>query len=166
MTLNGGRLTGSGILAGSVDCNALVSPGSNSIGTITIQGSLRLRPDARVLVQINGDQSYDRLTVTGSATLDGTLEASLVDDFYPAARSSFPWCNGSAREGRFATFLFPSDDVGMRDRESDRRAGRSRPFHPLCFGFRPAGQSTHVRVGQRPGGNSGFEFGWTGELES
>lgn len=115
MTLNGGRLTGSGILAGSVDCNAVVSPGSNSIGAITIQGTLRLRSDARVLVQINGDQSYDRLTVTGSAILDGTLEASLVDDFYPAARSSFPWCNGSAREGRFATFLFPSDDVGMRD---------------------------------------------------
>ncbi|MBL9171551.1 MAG: hypothetical protein JNN07_27715 [Verrucomicrobiales bacterium] len=115
MTLNGGRLTGSGILAGSVDCNAAVSPGSNSVGGITIQGSLRLRSDARVLIQINGDQSYDRLAVTGSATLDGTLEASLLDDFYPAARSSFPWLNAATREGQFATFVFPSNDVGMRD---------------------------------------------------
>lgn len=115
MTLNGGKLTGSGTLAGSVDCNAFVTPGSNSIGSITIQGSLRLRSEARVLVQINGDQSYDRLAVSGPAILDGTLEASLVDDFYPAAQSRFPWCNAATREGRFAAFLFPSDLVGMRD---------------------------------------------------
>jgi uncharacterized protein with beta-barrel porin domain len=75
---NGGTLSGNGRLNGNVTLNGgTLSPG-NSVGTLTINGSLVLTSATTYLVEVSS-AGADRVNVTGSATLGGagvTLNAA------------------------------------------------------------------------------------------
>ena len=76
VTLNGGTLAGSGTVDGSVTNNGgTVAPGG-SPGILTITGSYTQGAGGTLRIEIDGltvGTEYDRLAVTGAASLDGTL---------------------------------------------------------------------------------------------
>jgi autotransporter-associated beta strand protein len=72
ITVNaGGTLGGNGIVANTVINGGTLSPG-NSIGTLTVHGSLVFTTAATYMVEVSAT-SADRTNVTGTATLAGTV---------------------------------------------------------------------------------------------
>ncbi len=91
VVIDAGTLTGSGLIASSVHMGAgsVLAPG-NSPGTLTIDGSLNLA-GAEALIEIASDDVYDRVVVSGDATLDGVLRFILLDGYIPAADRTWQW---------------------------------------------------------------------------
>ncbi|HYK00641.1 MAG TPA: hypothetical protein VE974_02725 [Thermoanaerobaculia bacterium] len=80
LSLDGGSLTGNGSVAGTVANHATVSPGA-SPGTLTIDGDYVQSPDGALAIELAGTApgtQYDRLLVSGSVTLDGTLDVTAL----------------------------------------------------------------------------------------
>ena len=90
-TVNGGRFIANGTLAptsttrvnprGTLGGNGIVgtlinygtvAPG-NSVGTLTVAGDYIAHPGSVLHIEVDPDNSYDRLIVGGNAALDGTL---------------------------------------------------------------------------------------------
>ncbi|WP_156936883.1 autotransporter domain-containing protein [Bradyrhizobium sp. WSM2254] len=72
LTVNaGGTLGGNGIVGNTVINGGALAPG-NSIGTLSVSGSLTLTAASAYLVQVSGT-SADKTVVTGTATLAGTV---------------------------------------------------------------------------------------------
>ncbi|XHR28664.1 MAG: autotransporter domain-containing protein [Chthoniobacteraceae bacterium] len=67
-----GYLGGSGLIVGNVTNDAIVSPG-NSPGTLTISGNYTQSSAGTLYIQIASATVYDKLVVSGSAVLGGTL---------------------------------------------------------------------------------------------
>ena len=86
---DGGILTGSGILDGSLDTQGTVAPG-NGAGTLAINGNATFGDDARLEIEIGGLNagSFDLLTTFG-AKLGGELDVRLLHGFLPAPDASF-----------------------------------------------------------------------------
>ncbi len=70
----GGTLGGNGIVGNTVINGGALAPG-NSIGTLTVQGSLAFTAAASYMVEVSSF-SADRVNVTGAATLGGTVQIS------------------------------------------------------------------------------------------
>jgi autotransporter-associated beta strand protein len=74
-TVNAGTtLGGTGIVGNTVINGGILSPG-NSIGTLTVQGSLVFTTAATYMVEVSST-SADRTNVTGPATLAGTVQVT------------------------------------------------------------------------------------------
>jgi uncharacterized protein with beta-barrel porin domain len=72
----GGTLGGTGTVGTILIDGGTLAPG-NSIGTFNVAGNLVLTAAATYLIEISGATS-DLTTVTGAATLDGTVVTSIV----------------------------------------------------------------------------------------
>jgi hypothetical protein len=90
--LLGGMLGGSGaVFASLTNSGGTVSPGM-SPGRLSIFGNYIQDVGGTLAIEIGGAAAaseYDVLQVLGSATLDGTLDLSLIDDFEPTTVQSF-----------------------------------------------------------------------------
>ena len=84
-------LSGDGQIAGDVlVAGAVLAPGAE-IGELTIHGQLVLDSDSKTVFELAGSQprsDFDQLTV-GSASLDGTLDVILNDEFSPRLGEEF-----------------------------------------------------------------------------
>lgn len=102
----GGTLGGSGTIGGAVavQSGGTLAPGS-SPGTLTI-ASLLMNPGSFLAVEL-GSPSSDRLVVSGSAVLDGTLSVSLDNGFTPAAGQGFDILDWGGLSGTFSTISLP-----------------------------------------------------------
>ena len=94
VNLNGGALSGNGtVVATNVNNNAgQVNPGGlGAAGAIAITGNYTQGASGVLNIDIGGTGSdqFDRLTVSGAATLGGTISASLLNNFTPAAGNTF-----------------------------------------------------------------------------
>jgi outer membrane autotransporter protein len=69
---SGGNLGGGGMIAGSVINSGILSPG-NSIGTLSINGNFTQNSGSTYQVEVNAAGQGDRVNVTGTATLGGTV---------------------------------------------------------------------------------------------
>jgi outer membrane autotransporter protein len=100
VTVNsGGTLGGTGTVGSTtVNSGGALAPG-NSIGTITVNGNLVLGAGATYVVEVS-PSAADRTNVTGTASLNGTLNAV----FTPGAYSSNSYTVLSAAGGRTGTF--------------------------------------------------------------
>ena len=113
VTVNaGGTLGGNGIVGNTTISGGALSPG-NSIGLLTVQGSLVFTAAASYMVEVS-PVSADRTNVTGAATLGGaTVNASFAPGTYVAKqytilhaggvhgnfrRSSAPICRRASRQ--------------------------------------------------------------------
>ena len=111
-TLNlasGDSLIGSGTLAANLVSSGTVSPG-NSAGSITVQGDYTQSADGILEMELGGTTAgtqYDQLTVTGTATMAGTLNVSLIDGFIPQVGDSFTILPYGTRSGGFSTLNVP-----------------------------------------------------------
>lgn len=105
----GGVLQGAGSVVGDVQNAAQVAPGgASATGAITITGNYTQSSGGDLAIEIGGAASYDKLTVTGTATLDGTLDVTLINGFTPNNGDVFPILGFAARSGDFAVKNLPT----------------------------------------------------------
>jgi len=86
VTVNsGGVLGGTGSILGPVAVNAggALAPGSNTVGTLTLQGSLALNSAALLNFELGATNASDKVGVNGALTLGGTLNVTAQSGFGP-----------------------------------------------------------------------------------
>ena len=92
--LQGGTLSGAGAVSGAgslVTSTGTIAPG-DGVGQLSLNNGLNLEPGSVVAVEIGGTTpvtQHDRLAVTGSTNLDGTLRVTFVNGFDPSIGQSF-----------------------------------------------------------------------------
>jgi T5SS/PEP-CTERM-associated repeat protein len=112
------RVSENGVLIGNpkairgqviIGLGGRISPG-NSPGVFTIDGSYEQEAGSTYSAEIGGTDpgSYDQISVTGTATLGGTLSVHLVDGFTPAVGQTFRMVNASSLGGAFTSIVEPS----------------------------------------------------------
>ena len=110
-----GLIQGSGNLQANVTNQGTIAPGT-SPDIITITGNLLLDPTSVLDFEIGGVTPgagagfHDQIVVTGNATLDGTINATLFGGFVPVAGNTFDiiTCGGTC-SGAFVTENLPTD---------------------------------------------------------
>jgi T5SS/PEP-CTERM-associated repeat protein len=126
---SGGMLTSSGTLAigphGTVEGDSQVqanvrneghvSPGiagssvpANTIGKLHIDGAYGQNSGGALDIELASAASYDKLLISGAATLDGTLNVTLFNGFVPAVGNSFDLLSaGDGITDRFTSVNVP-----------------------------------------------------------
>jgi hypothetical protein len=108
VSLQGGVLSGFGTVRGTVSVSlinaALVDLGAPT-GTLQVNGAYQQTAAGALNVGLGGTAAgqFDRLQVTGAATLGGTLNVSLVGGFLPAVGNTFEILVFASRTSDFAT---------------------------------------------------------------
>ncbi len=100
-----GTLAGQGTVQGNVVNNGQIRPGA-SPGNLSVIGNYSQGATGRLDIELGGatvGSQYDRLSISGSATLDGTLALSLIDGFGPATGQSFQVMTFADHTGTFST---------------------------------------------------------------
>ncbi|MFO0856195.1 MAG: hypothetical protein U0640_02420 [Phycisphaerales bacterium] len=101
--LQGGTLGGTGRVDSNViNSGGTLNPGA-SPGTLIIEGNYTQQAGGTMLVEINGAQpgEFDRVTVTGTAQLSGSL--AVAHNFTPAIGQVFDILTATSRTGTFST---------------------------------------------------------------
>lgn len=126
LDIQDGLVSGSGILLADVRSAGRLSPG-RSAGILTVAGSYTQLAAGILDVELGGRTAgtqYDRLAVSGTAILDGTLNVALIDGFTPVRGDRFQVLTFDSRSGDFAIqngldvgsglYLIPTfDDTGL-----------------------------------------------------
>jgi hypothetical protein len=113
--INAGAIAGSGTLnlgtTGTLTNNGSLTPGgTGASGSLIITGNLINGASGTINAEIGGTVAvaqYDLIVVSGSATVGGTLNASLINGFVPGGQS-FDIITGASVSGSFATSNLPS----------------------------------------------------------
>src|SRR5207249_3930539 len=95
----------SGTIAADVSNAGTLSPGA-SVGSLSITGTYTQMGSGVLTSEIGGSATctaHDQLTITGAATLGGTLTISTSDGCTPSAGQSFVILTFGARSGDFTT---------------------------------------------------------------
>lgn len=108
MQLSGGVLNGAGTITGNVQNDAEVAPGVSGIGTIAITGNYTQSSTGVITAEIGGTSQFDQVSVSGTATLDGTFQATLINGYQPPNGQQFPMLTFASRTGAFATETLPA----------------------------------------------------------
>ena len=107
LALQGGTLTGAGTTTGSANnSGGTVSPGNNGPGTLTLTGTYTQGAGGTLNIELGGltpGTQYDRLAVSGAATLNGTLNVSLISHFFPDLGNTFQVLTYASHTGDFTT---------------------------------------------------------------
>jgi hypothetical protein len=106
VNLLGGTLSGSGTINGNVVNAAQVNPGGiGAVGLLTINGNYTQTASGILNIDIGGygaGTGYDQLAVSGSVTLDGTLNVGLINGFTPLSGDQFQIVTSGSLSGTFA----------------------------------------------------------------
>lgn len=109
LNLQGGTLTGNGLITGSVNnSGGLLSPGM-SAGKLEITGQLTMGPTSSMLIELGGlDQgtTFDWIDVGGTATLGGELIIELIGGFVPDLSDTFTFLTANSVVGEFDSITF------------------------------------------------------------
>ncbi len=101
---NAGVLRGTGTYFQNVTNNGTVAPGA-SPGILTVDGTYAQGPLGKLDVEVGGagvaGTDFDRLVVTGSATLAGTLTGRLINGFEPVTGVGVRVLTAGSRTGSF-----------------------------------------------------------------
>ncbi|HJQ99253.1 MAG TPA: hypothetical protein VJ826_13150, partial [Candidatus Polarisedimenticolaceae bacterium] len=113
IAIQGGTLAGTGTVSANVVVSGTgaLSPGL-SAGTLALTGTYTQQaPNGAFNVEIGGTTpgtQHDRANVTGTTTLAGVLNVSLINGFVPLPGDTFTILTYPSRTGTFATVNFPS----------------------------------------------------------
>jgi autotransporter-associated beta strand protein len=113
---NGRTLWGNGFVIGriTISANAILSPGSNSIGTLTFSNSLTLAAGSTNIFEISKSPlTNDLAKIIGALTNGGTLIVTHVDPPPLALGDSFKLFDAASYSGSFANVVLPSLDPGL-----------------------------------------------------
>jgi hypothetical protein len=115
VNIQGGVLDGSGNITGDlvVSGSGQLSPGT-SPGEITITGNYTQSPPAAMNVELSGTgaSQFDHVAASGSATIGGTLNVSLLS-FAPSPGDTFPVLTYASHVGSFGTLNLPALASGL-----------------------------------------------------
>ena len=103
VALNGGVLSGSGAVGGPLTNRAAIEPGT-STGILAVSGSYTQTAQGTLRVEVNGATAgtgYDRLAVTGTAALGGTLDIDAAPGLNVG--DTFLVVTAATRTGKFKT---------------------------------------------------------------
>ncbi|MGO4882494.1 MAG: beta strand repeat-containing protein [Bryobacteraceae bacterium] len=108
LDLNGGNLYGTGSLNYGVSDSATITPGNSSTseGKLQVNGTYAQNSSGALDVTIGGTTAgtnYDQLNVSGTASLNGTLNISLAHGYTPTVGTTFDILNASSVTGSFST---------------------------------------------------------------
>jgi hypothetical protein len=98
-------LTGSGTIVGDLrNAGRIEIGGMGAAGFLNIQGDFTQDAPGVLNIEVGGQQAaqIDRLTVIGLATLGGTLNAALINNFTPAIGQTFAFMSFVGSAGSFA----------------------------------------------------------------
>jgi hypothetical protein len=106
--LNGGSLFGSGTVNYSLVDKATVTPGDSATktGILSVKQTYTQGSGGVLNISIGGNTAgtqFDRLNVTSTAALGGTLNVTLINGFVPAVGATFDILNGSTVSGNWST---------------------------------------------------------------
>jgi hypothetical protein len=123
LNIMGGRLEGFGTINGGVDLNGEAAPGA-PLGVLQINGTYTQESGGVLNVEIGGitpGTQFDRVEVTGTATLAGALSVSLVGGFTPSPGNTFQIMTFGSHAGEFpnANGLIIGNGLGFRTAYSD-----------------------------------------------
>ena len=107
VTVNSGAiLGGSGTVGGiTINSGGILAPG-DSPGILTVNGNYTQQSGGVLNVEIGGATAgtgFDQVAVSGSATVDGILNLSLVNGFQPTMGQRFAIITSSSETGNFST---------------------------------------------------------------
>lgn len=108
--IDGGTMSGSGLIRGDVTMDGTMSPG-DSPGVLTIQGNYTQLPGGTFLAELAGltpGTQYDQLLVSGTAALDGTLDVDLLNGFLVQLGDSFVLMTFANETGQFSMLDLPT----------------------------------------------------------
>jgi outer membrane autotransporter protein len=106
-------LGGAGVIvASNVVVNGNLSPG-NSPGTLSVVGNLVLTGANSTIIEIASPTNFDRIVVTGTATLGGTLNAVGYGGYTIAPGSRFDFLQAGSIVGAYDSIVAPE---GLRAR--------------------------------------------------
>jgi autotransporter-associated beta strand protein len=97
----GALLGGNGTITGNLVNNGTVSPGT-SPGTINVAGNYTQSSSGKLIIEIASASSFDRLLITGTASLAGTLQVDTLGGYNPIGQS-FTFLTASSVTGTFGT---------------------------------------------------------------
>jgi hypothetical protein len=108
LSLNGGSLFGGGTIGDAVVDSGTITPGDSATktGDLSITKTYTQNTGGALDISIGGTTAgsqYDQVKVTGAASLNGTLNVSLVNGFTPAVGSQFIIVNAGSLGGTFST---------------------------------------------------------------
>jgi len=108
-----GTLGGTGTIGGAASVYGTLSPGSNSIGTITFTNNLTLAAGSATVIEINKDvRSHDLVSVGGVLRQGGTLHVTrLAGTLAPG--DTFKIFNARSYAGSFASMSLPPLPPGL-----------------------------------------------------
>ncbi|WP_206026254.1 autotransporter domain-containing protein [Roseimicrobium sp. ORNL1] len=106
----GGLLGGSGVILGDVFNSGTVAPG-NSPGTLTIIGNYTQRKSSTLQIEIASEKVFDRLVVSGTARVDGTLDIRNYRGSTLSYGQQVPFLQAGRIVGTFDEILMPEDDL-------------------------------------------------------
>ncbi|WP_426615974.1 autotransporter outer membrane beta-barrel domain-containing protein [Bradyrhizobium sp. McL0616] len=111
LTVNaGGTLGGNGLVGNTFINGGTLAPG-NSIGTLTVQGSLAFTAAASYMVEVSQTTS-DRTNVTGLATLAGTVRVTSPTNSYTFGQSYTILISAGLNGTQFDSLVTPSGIAG------------------------------------------------------
>jgi len=108
----GGIIKGNGTIDLSsptiVENSGIVSPGM-SPGELSITGDAVQNADGTLEIEIGGPDNgdFDRLNISGNATMGGTLNVSLINSYDPAVSTVFRILNYGSYNGTYGTVNLP-----------------------------------------------------------
>jgi hypothetical protein len=107
-----GQITGDGNIVGNVQNGGLVSPGT-SPGALHIDGDYVQTASGELFIELASLETFDRLVVTNTLDLGGTLDVSLLEDYAPAAGATFDILEWATLIGTFDDVNLPALDGGL-----------------------------------------------------
>ncbi len=105
VSLQGGVLSGTGVIYGNVTNNGgFISPG-HSAGSITISGDYTQGAQGTLIIENGGPAptQYDQLQVTGNATLNGKLDVRTINGYTPDSADTFSPLGYTSVSGSFSS---------------------------------------------------------------
>ena len=111
MTLNGGTLTGSGLITATSLINNLATINPNigaTAGTINLTGTYTQGAGGSLTTDLFSAIGYDQFLVSGSSTLGGTYNAFLQGGYAPANGTLFTPMTYASHAGIFGTYNLPT----------------------------------------------------------
>jgi hypothetical protein len=116
LTLTGGTLRGTGTVAANVtNTGGTVRPGT-SPGILSITGDYTQGAGGTLAAEIGGltaGTQHDRLAISGTATLGGTLAITTINAFSPSLAEEFVILTHASRTGTFSTVTGHDAGTGL-----------------------------------------------------
>ncbi|MCE9612123.1 MAG: PEP-CTERM sorting domain-containing protein [Chthoniobacter sp.] len=112
-----GKLRGNGKLVANLTSAGIIAPGlPSSAGSVTVMGNVTLQATSHLALDLGGlvqKTGYDFLSVSGTFSLGGNLDITLLGGFSPLLGHTFDLFDAASTTGSFAALNLPALSAGL-----------------------------------------------------